>query len=457
MNRASFLTTDLPALTGGRSVPVDERKMFILVLALVLMTLGIELLAPFLSWKRILPNATIYLSELTLAMLVGLTFARMIVFDRIPAIMVLILGVTGIGAIVAAFEGQAGTATAWGWWQLFKYPLVGLALYLQPWWPDKFSTWLFRGCLAILAFEVVVQLGQYATGETPGDNLAGSFGSNGVGPLALLTFLILSFAFGHWLATDKWRILIGAVGMCALSNVLAENKMFLVAALVLAILAMGLYLHCGQHLQSLILYVIMFSLMAVLFVTAYNSTVADVRGVRRLEEYFKLEQVQAYLNYTDYNEETGGYYLGRGFAARHGWELLQRDWTTFWFGYGIGARTESTALEIVGIGLQQGYYGLFTGTSLLVLMQEVGMAGLATFALFLFWAVIQLLRLGRQSVDTDTKVLCYGMILYSCTWPLWLWYHKTWGYGVAMILYWGTLGYLMQKVMRENAVEKVVQ
>ncbi|MEZ4734900.1 MAG: hypothetical protein R3E79_48015 [Caldilineaceae bacterium] len=312
MNRARDLATHWPALTGERSLPVDERKMFVLTLTLVLMTLGIELLAPFLSWKRILPNATIYLSELTLTMLVGLTVARMIVFDRIPAIMVLILGMTGIGAIVAAFEGQAGAATAWGWWQLFKYPLVGLALYLQPWWPANFSTWLLRGCLALLAFEAVVQLGQYATGETPGDDLAGSFGYHGVGPLALFTFLVLSLAFGHWLATDEWRILTGTVLVCALSNILAENKIFLVAALLLAVLTMSLYLYSGQRLQSLILYVLLFSLLAVLFVIVYNATVADVRGTRRIEEYFNLEQVQAYLDNTDYNVETGEYYLGRG-------------------------------------------------------------------------------------------------------------------------------------------------
>ena len=27
-------------------------------------------------------------------------------------------------------------------------------------------------------------------------------------------------------------------------------------------------------------------------------------------------------------------------------------------------------------------------------------------------------------------------------WPMWLWYHKTWLYGVMMISYWVTLGYL---------------
>jgi len=463
MNQASYIHTDLPELTSLQRVDKGKRQMYILAVGLVLLTLGIELLVPFLSWKRIVPNATIYLSELTLGAIGAIALMRMLVFDRIPVVVILILGLTGVGSVVAIFEEQSGIATIWGWWQLFKYPLIGLFFYLQPWWPPKFATWLYKGCVGILVFEVLVQLGQYVTGEIPGDDLAGSFGWHGVGPLALFTFLVLSLAFGHWLATDDWRQLIGVVGLCALSNVLAENKIFLVAVLVLAILAMGFYFYCGQRLQNLLLYFIIFSVMTGLFIILYNTTVADVRGTRRINEYFELERVQAYLNNTDYNEETGEYYLGRGFAARYGWELLQRDWTTFWFGYGIGARTESTALGIVGSGLQQGYYGLFVGTSLLVLMQEVGIVGLAVLALFLLWTVIQLLRLGQQTLDIDTKVLCYGMILYTCAWPLWLWYHKTWGFGVSMILYWGTLGYLMQKALvgkRDecaNTLEMVVQ
>ena len=101
------------------------------------------------------------------------------------------------------------------------------------------------------------------------------------------------------------------------------------------------------------------------------------------------------------------------------------------------------ALGIVGEGLRQGYYGLAAGSSLLVLMQELGLVGLTSFGGFLLWVNYLLWRYGSSSSSPEIKVLCYGLIIYATLWPLWLWYHAVWTFGVSMLLYWAILGYLL--------------
>ena len=60
---------------------------------------------------------------------------------------------------------------------MFKYPLVGLYVYLQPAPSPHFPARLRIIGISLLILEVGVQIGQYLTGEKVGDNLAGILGS----------------------------------------------------------------------------------------------------------------------------------------------------------------------------------------------------------------------------------------------------------------------------------------
>lgn len=432
----------------GAAHPIPKSAAPYLSWPLMLWLVGgatlIEFMAPLLIDKLHLPGALRYTSDLVLAGITALTIMQMLVTDRIPRLLLLLTAVTVIGATVATFEGQSGAATLWGWWSLFKYPITALFLYLQPHWPPRLAAWLVKGYFALLVVEVMLQLGQFATGEVPGDHLAGTFGRYGVGPLLYVVCLILCLAVAHWVVWDDWKILAGMLGLGFVASVLGEMKVFPVLTVVIGILGLLLYLANGGRLYKALLALLLLGGMLGLFSVYYNAEVSAVRGTRRLEDYFQLTTLIGYLNFVGYDSETGTYYLGRGFAMQYGWQLLQRDTTTLLFGYGLGARSESVSLGIVGEGLRQGYYGLFAGTSLLVLMQELGVVGLAAFGSFLLWLTYTLLRYSASSADPNIRILCYGFVLYSTLWPVWLWYHTIWSFGAPMLLYWAPLGYLVR-------------
>lgn len=444
MSESSFKKIDpawyQTAPKENRLIALWKKYDFLLI---VLFALIVDLLVPYLTWKRYLPGATRWIADACVALLLAITLARMFVFDRIPMGMLVIIGATFLWSVVANFEGQPAVATIWGWWRMFKYPTLAVFLTLQPRWPENFGKMLVKGTVGVLTFEVLFQLFQWLTGEVPGDNLAGSFGRNGVAPLFYFIVFTLCIALGTWLVRGEGKILLWVVVLGALSSGFGEMKVFPVALIALGVLALSIHMIRGGRIRELFLYVAFFSIVAPAFVTFYNIVVADARGTRRFEDYFDLDTTEGYLNNVDYNTTTGQTYLGRGFALSYGWQVIQRDGTTFLFGYGLGARGESVSLGIVGQGLASGDYGLTTGSSLLVMMQEFGLVGLGSFGLFMLWLIVTLFHHVQQAPEDDDAILRYAVILFSMMWPFWLYYHKVWDFGVTMLIYWGVVGYLL--------------
>ena len=177
---------------------------------------------------------------------------------------------------------------------------------------------------------------------------------------------------------------------------------------------------------------------------------SDARGTRRFEEYFDAETTANYITKTDYSYTSGRSYISRGFSFQLGWEAIQRDTATFLFGYGLGARSTSSALGIAGQALLQGDYGLTTGTTLLVIMQELGMLGLFTFAAFIVSVVIKLWQAINKSSNDDMNALRFGLMMFTLFWPLWIWYHRAWDFSVYMLFYWVMLGYVFCSTRTEN-------
>ncbi len=424
----------------------------------ILLLIGVtaELFFPYLIWKKIIPGAMRWLGDISFFIIIVISMARMFAFNRIPMAALMVAAITIIWSIVAYFEGQSSLTTLWGWWVLFKYPLTGIFTYLQPAWPERTSEYFVKICMAALGMELLVQTGQYFNGEIPGDNLAGTFGRKGVSGLLMFLLVVMSIALGQWLATGAWRKLIWVLLLGSIASGFGEMKIFPVAVVALAAIALAIYALRGQDLHRLVAFVALFVITVPAFITFYNNVVSDTRGTKRFEEYFEEDTRNDYLNnHGNKALERGRYYIGRGFALQYGWEVIHRDAATFLFGYGLGTRGESKTFGLVGAALEQGDFGLTSGTSLLVLMQETGVVGLGIFAIFLIWTVITMYKDAHADPGSHTTVIRYGLMIYSIMWPIWLWYHQTWNQSVSMVMYWAALGYVLNIGLKQREEEEM--
>ena len=103
----------------------------------------------------------------------------------------------------------------------------------------------------------------------------------------------------------------------------------------------------------------------------------------------------------------------------------------------------SQALGTAGVALTTGELGLSVGTSLLVMMQEMGLIGLVVLGGFIIWIILYLVLDIRKNQCSPAIELRYALLLFSLLWPVWLWYAVTWTMRVPMLLYWILLGYVL--------------
>jgi hypothetical protein len=413
---------------------------------LIIAALLIDLLTPFFVWKGLLPASTRWISRAAIAIVVAFAFARMMNHGRIPGSLLIVVALSAIGITVALFEGQGLVETAWGWWRMFEFPLVAVFVYLSPRWPQHFPRRLLTISLAVLGFEVILQLAQYATGQAPGDNLAGTFGWHGVGPLVMFNLFVLCLGLGEWLATRNWKPLVLAVILGILSGLLGEMKIFPISITAIAIIAVLIFMIQGRGVWKLIPIVAFLAAGVWAFTTGFNLLVPNARKTP-LEEYaVNGRTLNDYLTRVERSQANPARFsIGRNFAVEYGWESITGDPITFLFGFGLGTRGESQSLDTAGVVLLRGDLGLTTGSSLLVLMQEMGLAGLVFMAGFILWVAFVLVRGIRRNPDSEASPLAYALLLFSLLWPLWLWYKSVWAFRVPMLLYWVSLGFVLRE------------
>lgn len=445
MARQDFLFQQPPAAdppSQSRSRPAWTRQGWFRLLALVLLA---ELFMPFLVWPLGLPRAILGVTEVVTALAVFVAFAYMLKEDKIPRAVLLILGLTLIWSISPLLEGQSFAATAWGWWGLFKYPLLGLFAYLVQGWPRDFARLFFRFCVGLLIFQIGVQLVMLALGFPIGDSLAGTFGQKGVMQFTMMVFFVVCLGLGHWLASYERKTLLLILLLGLLGSTLNATKFYLIGVGILIVATLVVHLIRGGQLRQLLIYVILVAGAAAIFVPIYNSYLVNTMGLRPLQEFLTPEAIEKYI-YTDgtgSNDTT--YNLGRGLAVTYAWQQIQRDWTTTLFGFGIGTRSQSSVLGIRGNVLQDDIYGVGT-TTLGTWIQEIGLVGMAVFGAIILWIITRLFRFARTTNDPYRATLAYGLFLFTLFWPLWQWYHKAWTAGVMMVLYWVALGYVFNLI-----------
>jgi hypothetical protein len=376
--------------------------------------------------------------------MIGLALGRMLRVDKIPGAVLVVLALTVIGAIVAAFEGQSTMVTFYGWWMMFRFPMVGLFVYLVPDWPKSIPSLLPKVMILLLAFEVIVQVALYFTGTREFDDLAGTFGYKGVGPFVYFILLVLALALARWLVYGDWKMLASAFALGSFAAALGEMKLFIIAAPLLAVLALGFHFLRGAQPGKVFFYVLFFLGSAGAFIYIYDRIIVQELGQTPLEAYLDSEQRDHYLDYTRQSGGGTNYLLGRNSELTYGWQLIQRDGTTLLFGHGIGSRQYSPELGLVGTGVEGSVYGNYVGRSLLVMMYEMGLLGLLFLVGFSLLTSMILYRAAKRDLDPDMNVIRFALLLYTLLWPLWLWYKAIWIMPAPSILYWMIWGYAMQ-------------
>lgn len=445
MAQADYRNQPLPATqpVGKAESRAWMRSSWFYLLVLLLF---LELIWPFVLWKAGLPQRLDAVREVVAGAMVGLTVVFMLLKNRVPGAVLVMVAITLVWSLVAAFEGQGVSVTLWGWWRLFKYPILALFIYLIPRWPADSARLIFKFLMVTLVFEVVVQLGQFATGEPPGDSLAGTFGSMGVGRYSMFVFFVVCIGLGHWLATGQWRSLGLALVLGLVAMMMSVTKFYIPAVAVLLVFTLALHLVRGGQFRHLFLYITLALLAGAIFVPVYNNFIASTRGLKPLQEYLTRDAIEGYIFKEEESTDDGRYKLGRGGAAIYAWQQIQRDRTTTLFGYGLGSRSYSTALGIAGATLEDDLYGGGGSTSLGVWIQEYGVVGMGLFLAINFWIIAKLFRFARHASDPYEAALAYGLIIFTFFWPMWLWYHKAWLFGMSMLCYWGTLGFVFQRI-----------
>jgi hypothetical protein len=254
----------------------------------------------------------------------------------------------------------------------------------------------------------------------------------------------LCLALGQWVAHGQWKTLVWVLALGGVSAALGETKLFPFAALALGAFAIVVFILRGRRLWKLVPYAVLLGLVVWSFLGLYNAIVPAARR-RPLERFLEPQALARYLGQANrYATDRGYRYdVGRNYALAYGWNTIRRDTTTFLFGMGLGARGESRTLGTAGMGLLRGHLGLTTGTSLLVMMQELGLVGMVTVGGFIVWTDMALFKGIKGNPQSEATELRYALLLFSLLWPLWLWYQTVWTMRVPMLFYWGALGYVL--------------
>ena len=439
------------------ATPVNKSFPDIFVV-LPIFALCIDLFTPFLIWKGVLPAAVRWGSHAAIAIMIMVSVLRMLNFNHIPRFVWLMAVIALIWSYVAIGQGQGVPSTIWGLWLLFQFPIAYLFIYLQPNIPEQIPIYIRKYGLMLLGIEVIVQLMQYVAGETPGDQLAGLFGANGTGNAVIFEILICCICLGHWITSKRWFGVVLALVLSGLSSVLGEMKLFPIAILLIGIIAVFIYALRNRSLIKFFVYLGLIVTVSVGFALLYNIIIPSASNTPLQTYITNPSNLYQYLTRTEsYYKGEGVIYtdIGRATAVEIGWNSLQKDPITFLFGYGIGSRSESRTLGTAGVALASGGLGISVGTSLLVVMQEMGLIGLVMLGSIYIGIILSLVRDIRRNQSSIALELRYALLLFSCLWPVYLFYATVLLMRVPMLLYWLLLGYVFaeSRASRINALD----
>lgn len=444
-----LITAAQPKAKAEPKYPWVNQWWFILLAALF----TFQTITPMLQWPIGLPRTIILTVEIFSALAAFFAFAIMLTKDRIPKGVLVILGITLVWGIVAFYEGQSVAAFLWGWWRFFLPPLLCIFTYLAIGNPKNFAEWFLKFCVALLVFQVIVQLIMVGLGYPTGDNLAGTFGRNGVMHLTMVIFFAVCMGIGHWIATGQIKYMLVLLTLGAVGSILDGTKFYVFAIIALLVVAAVINMIQGGRIRRLFVFTgVMILVLAVLFPTFDG--MLEESGTTSLTGLLDPDTLIDYLMYTNVGND-GRSYVGRGYAPILAWQQLQRDVTTTLFGFGLGSRSTSSQLGLAGAAFQDDPYGMVNGSTLAQLMLEFGVIGMMVFLLIIIWINMYLFRYLRKRPEPYKASMTYGLILFTSFWPVWIWYHNVAAAAATLTLYWVTLGYILYQLMGRSRRSKL--
>jgi hypothetical protein len=433
-----------------------------LFIMLPLFVLAIDLFTPYLITNDIIPAEIRWFSHVAIAIMIFLAILQMFVMNHIPRVVWIILAVTIVWSYVALGHGQGVPATFWGVWLLLQFLLVGLFAYLQPNPPTQLPVKIQKYALILLSVQVIFQLFQYASGEDIGDNLAGLFGNGGTGIALVFADMVYCLFLGYWIMSRRWVGLLASLVLGLISCTLGDVKVFPYTILIPGLVAIAIYA-IKYHALGNALVILCFIAAAFLgFMILYNSIIPSAERLPVQAYLTDPAKLYEYLYSSRSGYDSGGERysdLGRMSAVEVGWKSLQADPVTFLFGYGLGARSESRTWGTSGVALSSGAFGWSVGTSLLILMQELGLVGILLLACIILWIIISQAHDIRLLPHSPSNNLRFAIVLFSLLLPFMLWYNNIWGMRVPMFIYWYLIGYVLaeSRVLPSRAQEPVFE
>jgi hypothetical protein len=222
-------------------------------------------------------------------------------------------------------------------------------------------------------------------------------------------------------------------------------KLFPVTIIVIGLIAIALYTIKYKAPGKMLFFLALIFVVVMAFSYFYNIIVPDADTLPLQGYITNPSALYGYLNNSYRHSREGGVYtdIGRGDAVRIGWQSLQKTPLTLLFGYGLGTRSESQTFGTAGVALTTGDLGLSVGTSMLVLMQEMGLLGMFALGGLILWILLSLFVDIRGNPDSPVTELRYALLLFSLLWAVWLLYATSWTMRVPMLLYWLSLGYVL--------------
>lgn len=409
----------------------------------VITIITIEIFTPIIYQNGFLPDSIRWVSHIINLVLFILLFIRFVNNKISIEPLLFFLAVVFLSVIVSISNHQDITATLWGIWIFSRYPIIGFLASSY-----EFSATQYKKVATYLLFllfsEIIIQIFQYSSGIKTWDNLGGSFFIHGTGALLFVLLLIIVFFFGNWIVYKKSGGLIVAVVIGMISSVFGEMKLFFFALIFIGLLAIAFYMRRNGVNKRLIIAISVIACIVIAF-PSFIDRITYVRkgSVSFLQQITDLSFIKRYTTFS-YVDVNGNYDIGRNYAIRYVLNLLSTNNTRLIFGDGIGSRGVSRSLDSIGSQIMQGDLGLFTGSSLVIFLGEMGILSLAYIAVFLIFTIVRCFKIIRLHSLPYLISVSYSVLLFSVFWPVWLWYNTSWTLPGSMPFYWFLWGVVLR-------------
>jgi len=413
-------------------------------------SLSCDLIFPFFIWKYNFPiilKSIPYL--LCLIIVLQVIFRRVFISIKLTGSFLIILLISIQGIIVSFLNSQNVYIIIYAWFVLFRGPLIAYYFKDQYKFGNDYVKILIQILLMIIIFELCFQLYEYLEGSFNMDQRGGSLGEWSTQYLIILEILCLSIMIGFALFKGKYLLLTVSSILVSFSSLLGEMKLFPYAIFIMAILSIIIYviLNRKESKTKIFRTVGIFSLIMIvplfIYLSLYNKFILPTAGKTFVEisapKFIKQQE-------TSVQKDTqGNYDVGRTTGIIYVFNQIKTNPVTMIFGEGIGSRSESKSLHILGKSLEKGAITGLTRSSLIIIFSELGIIGILLLFFSMINVIFKLFKMLLHNIQIETACLIFGLLIFTILAPVWLWYGTSWTYPLVLYLYWINIGYIFNR------------